>query len=66
MSDAPHVLSTTYNYAKCILTACIIEMGVKKNMVNMNVIPTALHDSKLLYFSPLAQQVIYCNVTCLR
>jgi hypothetical protein len=30
MSVAPHALSTTYHYAKCILTACIIKMGVKK------------------------------------
>jgi hypothetical protein len=32
MSVAPHVLSTTCHYAKCILTACIIRMGVIKNI----------------------------------
>jgi hypothetical protein len=33
MNVAPHVLSTTYHYAKSILTACIIKMGVtKKNL----------------------------------
>jgi hypothetical protein len=32
MSVAPQVLSTTYHYAKCIFTACIIKMGVKKNV----------------------------------
>jgi hypothetical protein len=31
MSVAPQVLSTTYHYAKRILTACIIRMGVKKH-----------------------------------
>jgi hypothetical protein len=30
MSVAPQVLSATYHYAKCILTACIIKMWVKK------------------------------------
>jgi hypothetical protein len=34
MSVSPQVLSTTYNSAKCTLTACIIKMGVKKNSPN--------------------------------
>jgi hypothetical protein len=33
MSVAPHVLSTTYHYAQCILTDCIIKMGVIKKFI---------------------------------
>jgi hypothetical protein len=41
MSVAPQVLSTTYHYAKCILTVCIIKMGVKK-ILDVNHMQTAL------------------------
>jgi hypothetical protein len=39
MSVALQVLSATNHYAKCILTACIIKMGVKKKNLNLKASP---------------------------